>query len=262
MSKKYKVNNLFDLKGKVAIVTGASGALGKAISLGLAANGVDIVATSIEKEALQDLAQEIRTSTGQKALPIFCDVTDPDSVEQLVSRAVDEFGKIDILFTGAGIAHREPLIEMEIQDWQKVMDVNVLGTLTCCRAVAKEMIARGEGGNIITVGSVRGYHAHKDGYTAYGTSKAAVHYLTRQMAFEWAEHNIRVNGIAPCVFWSPLTVPILSDKASYEKYTARIPLGRAAEPEDFVGVTLFLASDASAMVTAHMLSVDGGTAGG
>ena len=262
MSKKYKVNNLFDLKGKVAIVTGASGALGKAISLGLAANGVDIVATSIEKEALQDLAQEIRTSTGQKALPVFCDVTDPDSVEQLVSRAVDEFGKIDILFTGAGIAHREPLIEMEIQDWQKVMDVNVLGTLTCCRAVAKEMIARGEGGNIITVGSVRGYHAHKDGYTAYGTSKAAVHYLTRQMAFEWAEHNIRVNGIAPCVFWSPLTVPILSDKASYEKYTARIPLGRAAEPEDFVGVTLFLASDASAMVTAHMLSVDGGTAGG
>lgn len=262
MSEKYKVNNLFDLKGKVAIVTGASGALGKAISLGLAANGVDIVATSIEKEALQDLAQEIRTSTGQKALPVFCDVTDPDSVEQLVSRAVDEFGKIDILFTGAGIAHREPLIEMEIQDWQKVMDVNVLGTLTCCRAVAKEMIARGEGGNIITVGSVRGYHAHKDGYTAYGTSKAAVHYLTRQMAFEWAEHNIRVNGIAPCVFWSPLTVPILSDKASYEKYTARIPLGRAAEPEDFVGVTLFLASDASAMVTAHMLSVDGGTAGG
>ena len=262
MSKKYKVNHLFDLKGKVAIVTGASGALGKAISLGLAANGVDIVATSIEKEALQDLAQEIRTSTGQKALPVFCDVTDPDSVEQLVSRAVDEFGKIDILFTGAGIAHREPLIEMEIQDWQKVMDVNVLGTLTCCRAVAKEMIARGEGGNIITVGSVRGYHAHKDGYTAYGTSKAAVHYLTRQMAFEWAEHNIRVNGIAPCVFWSPLTVPILSDKASYEKYTARIPLGRAAEPEDFVGVTLFLASDASAMVTAHMLSVDGGTAGG
>ncbi len=261
-TQKYEIKNLFGLEGKVAIVTGASGALGRAISLGLAANGVDIVAASIEKEALQDLAQEIRATTGQKALPVFCDVTDPGSVEQMVSRAVDEFGKIDILFNGAGIAHREPLVEMEIRDWQRVMDVNVKGTLICCRAVAREMIARGEGGNIITVGSVRGYHAHKDGYTAYGTSKAAVHYLTSQMAFEWAEYNIRVNGIAPCVFWSPLTEPILSDKESYKKYTARIPLGRAAEPEDFIGVTLFLASDASAMVTAHMLSVDGGTVGG
>ena len=95
------------------------------------------------------------------------------------------------------------------------MDVNVKGTLICCRAVAKQMIDRGEGGSIITVGSVRGFHAHKDGYTAYGTSKAAVHYLTKQMAFEWAENNIRVNCIAPCVFWSPLTEPILSDKESY-----------------------------------------------
>ena len=142
------------------------------------------------------------------------------------------------------------------------MDVNVKGTLICCRAVAKQMIERGEGGSIITVGSVRGFHAHKDGYTAYGTSKAAVHYLTKQMAFEWAEHNIRVNCIAPCVFWSPLTEPILSDKESYRKYTSRIPMGRAAEPEDFIGATVFLASDASEMVTAHILSVDGGTAGG
>ena len=173
-----------------------------------------------------------------------------------------EFGQIDILFNGAGIAHREPLIEMEIEDWQKVMDVNVKGTLLCCRAVAKEMIKKGNSGSIITVGSVRGYHAHKDGYTAYGTSKAAIHYLTKQMAFEWAEFNIRVNGIAPCVFWSPLTEPILSDEESYKKYSARIPLGRAAEPDDFVGTTIYLASDASAMVTAHMLAVDGGTIGG
>ena len=257
-----KFKNLFDLKGKTAIVTGASGALGRAVSLGLAGRGVNIVASSIEKDALQALAEEINATAGQKALPLFCDVTDLASVEKLVSRAVAEFGQIDILFNGAGIAHREPLIEMEIEDWQKVMDVNVKGTLLCCRAVAKEMIKKGNSGSIITVGSVRGYHAHKDGYTAYGTSKAAIHYLTKQMAFEWAEFNIRVNGIAPCIFWSPLTEPILSDEESYKKYSARIPLGRAAEPDDFVGTTIYLASDASAMVTAHMLSVDGGTIGG
>ena len=254
--------NMFDLKGKTAVITGASGALGRAVSLGLAANGVDIIACSVEEDSLEELAKEIRETTGQKALPVFCDVTDIESVDRMVAAAIKEFGKIDILFNGAGIAHRERLVEMDVDDWQKVMDVNVKGTLICCKAVAKEMIARGEGGNIITVGSVRGFHAHKDGYTAYGTSKAAIHYLTKQMAFEWAENNIRVNGIAPCVFWSPLTEPILSDEESYKKYTARIPMGRAAEPEDFVGVTIFLASSASEMITAHMLSVDGGTVGG
>jgi gluconate 5-dehydrogenase len=124
------------------------------------------------------------------------------------------------------------------------------------------MIEGGRGGSIITVGSIRGFHAHKNGFTAYGTSKAAVHYLTRQMAFEWAEYGIRVNCIAPCVFWSPMVEPILSDKASYEEFTSRIPLGRPAEPEDFIGATIFLASDASEMVTAHVLSVDGGALGG
>jgi gluconate 5-dehydrogenase len=257
-----EIKNLFDLKGRVAIVTGASGALGRAVSMGLAANGVDIVAASNERAALENLSAEIRDTTGQKVLPVFCDVTDSDAVDQMVSRTVEEFEKIDILFNGAGIAHRQPLIVMEFDDWQRVMDVNVKGTLLCCRAVAKEMIQRGAGGSIITVGSVRGFHAHKDGYTAYGTSKAAIHYLTKQLAFEWAEHKIRVNGIAPCVFWSPLTEPILNDEESYKKYTARIPLGRAAEPDDFIGATIFLASNASEMVTAHMLSVDGGTVGG
>ncbi len=257
-----EIKNLFDLKGKVAIVTGASGALGRAVSMGLAIHGADIVACSVEKDALEELAEEIRNTTGQKALPIWGDITDIESVDQMVSCAIDEFGKIDILFNGAGIAHRELLVEMEVKDWQKVMDVNVKGTLNCCRAVAKRMIEKGEGGNIITVGSVRGFHAHKDGYTAYGTSKAAIHYLTKQMAFEWAQYKIRVNCIAPCVFWSPLTEPILSDEESYKNYTARIPLGRAAEAEDFIGVTIFLASDASEMVTAHILSVDGGTVGG
>lgn len=256
------IKRLFDLDGKVAVVTGASGALGKAVSMALAVHGVDIAACSIEAGALETLAVEIRGTTGSRVLPVYCDVTDADSVDHMVGRAMEEFGKIDILLTAAGIAHREPLVEMALDDWQKVMDINVKGTLIPCRAVAKKMIERAQGGSIITIGSIRGFHAHKDGFTAYGTSKAAVHYLTRQMAFEWAEYGIRVNCIAPCVFWSPMVEPILSDKASYQKWTDRIPLGRAAEPEDFIGATIFLASNASEMVTAHILSVDGGTVGG
>ena len=256
-----ELKRLFDITGKVAVVTGGSGALGKSISIGLAAHGVNVVACSLELAALEELSDEIR-KMGRKAVPVFCDVTDPDSVDQMVSRALEEFGKIDILFNGAGIAHREPLVEMQVEDWQKVMDVNVKGTLLCSRAVAKEMIKQGAGGNIITIGSLRGFHAHEGGYAAYGTSKAAIHYLTKQLAFEWAKYKIRVNCIAPCIFWSPLTEPILSDEESYKSYVARIPLGRPAEPEDFVGVTIFLASGASEMVTGHVLSVDGGAVGG
>lgn len=260
-SNELVTSKLFDLKGKVALITGASGALGMAVARGLAVNGVNLVLSSIEKEALQQLAEEIR-GLGVKALPLYCDVTSESQVDGMVDQAVAEFGRIDILFTCAGLAHRELLVDQSLENWRKVMDINVQGTLLCCKAVAKDMIKRGEGGSIITVGSVRGHHAHRDGYTGYGTSKAAVHYLTKTLAFEWAEHNIRVNSIAPCIFWSNLTEPMLSDDKNAQKYLARIPLGRAAIPEDFVGAVVFLASAASSMVTAHILSVDGGVVGG
>jgi len=260
-TKDLKFENLFNLKGKVALITGASGALGTAAARGLAINGVDVVLSSVEEDALQHLAGEVQ-ALGTRALPIYCDVVSESQVKQMVNKAVAEFGKVDILLTCAGVAHREPLIDQSLADWRKVMDVNVQGTLLCCKEVAKEMIKRGEGGSIITVGSVRGFHGHKDGYTGYGTSKAAVHYLTKTLAFEWAEYNIRVNSIAPCMFWSALTVPVLSDPKIAQKYISRIPMGRAAVPEDFVGAVIFLASKASSMVTAHILSVDGGVTGG
>lgn len=256
-----ELKNIFNLVGKTAMITGASGALGSAVSKGLALQGVNIALCDLDINKLDRLADEIR-QLGVKALPVVCDVTVEQTCNEMVQAVVSQFGGIDILFNGAGAAHREALVDMEIDDWQRIMDINVKGSLICCKAVAKEMIRTGRGGNIINIGSVRGFHGHADGYTAYGTSKAAIHYLTKTLAFEWAKHNIRVNCIAPCVFWSPLTEPILSDEAGYKGYTSRIPLGRAAEPEDFVGPTIFLASEASAMVTAHILSVDGGTVGG
>ncbi len=253
-----ELKKLFDLTGKVAVVTGGSGGAGKAISIGLALYGADVVVTSRTLSTLEETAAEVE-KVGKKALPISCDVTNPKSVNEMMGRAMEEFGKVDILLTAAGIALRHPAEEMPIEEWQKVMDANVKGTYLCCQAAAKEMIKRGEGGNIVTVGSIRGLHGHPAGYSAYGTSKAAVHLMTRQLAVEWAKYKIRVNCIAPCIFWTPLTEPILKDENMYKIFMQRIPIGRPAEPEDLVGAVVYLASEASAMVTGHILYVDGGT---
>jgi NAD(P)-dependent dehydrogenase (short-subunit alcohol dehydrogenase family) len=253
-----ELKNLFNLTGKVAVVTGGSGGAGKAIAKGLALYGADVVVTSRTLSTLEEAAEEIK-QTGKSILPISCDVSDAKSVEQMVNRTIETFGKIDILVTAAGIAYRQPAEEMSINEWQKVMDINVKGTMLCCQAAAKGMITRGQGGKILTVGSIRGLQGHPAGYSAYGTSKGAVHLLTKQLATEWAKHKIHVNCIAPCIFWTPLTEPILKDEAMYKIFMQRIPLGRAAEPEDLVGAVIFLVSEASAMVTGHILYVDGGT---
>ena len=253
-----ELKNLFDLTGKVAVVTGGSGGAGKATSIGLALYGADVVVTARTPSTLEETAAEVEKQ-GRKALPISCDVVDPESVDQMVKRTMEEFGKIDILVTTAGIALRHPAEEMPIDEWQKVMDVNVRGTFLCCQAVAKEMIQRGEGGKIVTVGSIRGLQGHPAGYSGYATSKGAVHLLTKQLATEWAKYKIHVNCIAPCIFWTPLTEPILKDEEMYKIFMQRIPLGRPAEPEDLVGAVIYLASEASAMVTGHILYIDGGT---
>jgi NAD(P)-dependent dehydrogenase (short-subunit alcohol dehydrogenase family) len=253
-----EIKNMFDLKGKVAVVTGGSGGAGKAISVGLALYGADVVVTSRTLSSLEETAAEVR-KIGRKALPISCDVANEESVNNMMKRTISEFGKVDIMVTCAGIALRHPAEEMPIAEWQKVMDVNVRGTFLCCQAAAKDMIKRGEGGKIVTIGSIRGLQGHPAGYTGYATSKGAVHILTKQMATEWAKFKIRVNCVAPCIFWTPLTEPILKDENMYKIFMQRIPIGRAAEAEDLIGATVYLASNASAMVTGHILYVDGGT---
>jgi gluconate 5-dehydrogenase len=252
------LKNLFDLKGKVAVVTGGSGGAGKAISLGLALYGADVVVTARTLSSLEKTCEEVK-KLGRKAVPISCDVTDPKSVENMMRQTIDEFGKVDILVTAAGIALRTEAENMPLENFKKVMAANVEGTLLCCQAAAKDMIKRGQGGNIVTVGSIRGLQGHPAGYSAYGTSKGAVHLMTKQLATEWAKYKIRVNCIAPCIFWTPLTEPILKDENMYKIFMQRIPLGRPAEPEDLVGAVLYLSSPASAMVTGHILYIDGGT---
>jgi NAD(P)-dependent dehydrogenase (short-subunit alcohol dehydrogenase family) len=251
-----EMRDLFDLSGKVAIVTGGSGGLGQAAAAGLAAYGASVVITARRVDALEEAAAAIRDGGGV-VLPVSCDVTDEKSVEAMVARTRDELGKVDILLTAAGIARRAPAEELDMGDWDLVMDTNVKGTFLCCKHAGKVMIGKG-GGKVITVSSVRAILGHPLGYAAYGTSKGAINLLTRQLAVEWAKHRINVNSIAPCIFRTPLTEPVLSDPESAKIFLDRIPWGRAAEPEDFIGSAVFLASAASDFVTGQVLYVDGG----
>ena len=252
-----KIRGLFDLTGKVAIVTGGSGAFGQAAAKAMAAYGADVVITSRRAENLEEAAADIR-QVGAKVLAVSCDATDPKNVEAMVQKTVDEFGKVDILVSAAGQANRFAAEEFPLDEWQKVMDSLVKGTYIVCQAVGKRMIAQG-GGKIITVGSVRGELGHPGGYSAYGTAKGAVHLLTKQLAAEWAKYHINVNSIAPCIFWTPLTQQVLDDPELYTIFMQRIPWGRAADPQDFIGATVYLASAASDFVTGDILMVDGGS---
>ena len=254
------MRGLFDLTGKVAIVTGGSGAFGHAAAKGLAAFGADVVITSRRLDKLETAAADIGAA-GTRVLPISCDATDADSVEAMVQRTIDELGRIDILVSAGGQANRFAAEEFPLDEWQKVMDSLVKGTYICCQAVGRRMIAQG-GGKIITVGSVRGELGHPGGYSAYGTAKGAVHLLTKQLSAEWAKYKVNVNCIAPCIFWTPLTQQVLDDPELYKIFMQRIPWGRAANPQDFIGATVFLASAASDFVTGDILMVDGGSTAG
>ena len=252
-----KIRGLFDLTGKVAIVTGGSGAFGQAAAKAMAAYGADVVITGRRAENLEETAADIRLG-GATVLPVSCDATDPESVEAMVQKTVDEFGKVDILVSASGQANRFAAEDFPLDEWQKVMDSLVKGTYIVCQAVGRRMIAQG-GGKIITVGSVRGELGHPGGYSAYGTAKGAVHLLTKQLSAEWAKYHINVNSIAPCIFWTPLTQQVLDDPELYKIFMQRIPWGRAADPQDFMGATVYLASAASDFVTGDILMVDGGS---
>jgi NAD(P)-dependent dehydrogenase (short-subunit alcohol dehydrogenase family) len=254
------IRDLFDLSGKVAVVTGGSGAFGHAAAKGLAAYGADVVITGRHAETLEVAAADIREA-GTKVIPIACDATDPAMVEDMIARTVDELGRVDILVTASGVANRFAAEEFPVDEWQKVMDSLVKGTYVACQAAGKRMIAQGSG-KIITVGSIRGELGHPGGYSAYGTAKGAVHLLTKQLATEWAKYHINVNSIAPCIFWTPLTQQVLDDPDLYKIFMQRIPWGRAADPQDFIGATVYLASAASDFVTGDILMVDGGSKAG
>ena len=247
----------FALDGKVALITGGGGGIGSAIAAAFAEAGALVTVADISAERA---AQAVRTITSQGgfARPVVLDVTVEPDVDRAFADLVASDGRVDVLVNCAGIARRRPACEHSVDDWNAVMGVNATGTFLCSRAAARHMMAGG-GGAIVNVASIMGQSG--GGLypnISYQTSKGAVVNMTRALALEWARAGIRVNAIAPTYVRTDFIRPLTDDPSLVQRIEAITPLGRIAEPEDIVGAALFLASSASAMVTGHILAVDGG----
>ena len=255
-----EINSLFDVSGKVALITGATGGFGAAVSLGLARAGVKVMATGRSEETLVPLVREIEEAGGT-AEYIAGQPDQHDDVTRIVAKTKESYGGIDILITAAGVNKPGPITDQPLEEWEMIMDANVKGTYLFCKEVGKVMIAQGRGGKVILLGSARGELGMAN-YSAYSPSKGAIHLLTKTLGCEWGQYNINVNAIAPTVFRTALTQWMFDDQAFYKTFLKRIPIGRLGEPEDFIGTVIYLASKASDFMTGAILCTDGGYTAG
>jgi NAD(P)-dependent dehydrogenase (short-subunit alcohol dehydrogenase family) len=259
MSTRDEIARLFDLSGRSALVTGATGAFGSAAARALAGAGASVTLAGGNSSALEELRSSLAHDGAQVATVVGRPRTEAEATA-LVVGATRHGGGLDILVSASGAAKIKPALDMSPDEWDGVMDANVRQTWLIARAAGLVMSKAGRGGKILFVSSVRGRFATAAGTTAYSPSKAGVDMLTRSFATEWGKFGINVNAIAPTVFRSDLTAWLFEDKAAAdrERVLARIPLGRLAEPDDFMGAIVFLASRASDYVTGEILHVDGG----
>jgi NAD(P)-dependent dehydrogenase (short-subunit alcohol dehydrogenase family) len=251
------VRDLFDLSGKVAIVTGGGSGIGRQMAEGLAEAGADLVLCARKAERCEQAAAELE-GLGVRALGLGCDVRDPDQIQAVVSRAVHELGSVDVLVNNAGTVWGATPEEMPLEGWQKVVDVNLTGAFLFAQAAGRVMIERG-GGAIVNIASVAGMHGAPPEFVntvVYHATKGGVIAFTRDLAWKWAQHGIRVNAIAPGWFPSDMSRFVLDLQG--EELVRRVPMRRFGGPEDLKGAVVFLASPASAYVTGHTLVVDGG----
>lgn len=253
------LENLFSLKDKIAIITGASRGIGRAISRAFGEAGADLVVSSRNKRPpeLEKVAEEVR-SLGRKALAIPAHVGKREDVENLVRKTLQEFGRIDILVNNAGANPiLSTMVDLEEEALEKVLEVNLKGAFLMSQAVAREMIKQG-GGRIINLSSISGLRARADRTGAYCISKAALNMMTQVMARELAPHNILVNAIAPGSIKTDFSRVNWTDPERKAQRIREIELRRFGEPEEVVGIALFLASEASSFVTGEIIRVDGG----
>jgi NAD(P)-dependent dehydrogenase (short-subunit alcohol dehydrogenase family) len=245
----------FDLTGKVAVVVGGTSGIGRAIALGLAEAGADVVPTSRRPEQVETTAREIE-ERGRQTLEIVSDVTDKASLQKVLDACIETFGKVDILVNSAGKTKRAPTVDFSDEDWNDIMETNLTGTLRACQVFGRHMLERGYG-RIINIASLSSFVALYE-VAAYAASKAAVASLTKSLAIEWATQGVIVNAIAPGVFRTALNEKLLDETPRGQEFLLRTPARRFGKIEELAGAAVFLASDAASFVTGEVLVVDGG----
>jgi NAD(P)-dependent dehydrogenase (short-subunit alcohol dehydrogenase family) len=246
---------LFDLTDRIAVVVGGTSGLGRAIAIGLADAGADVVPTGRRANLAEAVAREVE-DRGRRSLAMTTDVTDTHSVQALADKTIEKFGKVDILVNAAGYTIRRPTLDVSDDEWEGILDVNLTGMLRAGRAFGRHMTGR-RYGRIINIGSLTSVVALHE-VAAYGASKAGVAALTKSLAVEWAPYNVCVNAILPGVFRTALNEGLLDGTERGRELLIRTPMRRFGLPEEVAGAAVFLASEAASFVTGHLLAVDGG----
>ena len=248
--------NKFSLEGKSGLVTGGGSGIGKALAQGLVQAGADVVISGRNLDRLSEVAAEL-ASSGRQVIPVQFDMRDSEGINALVDQAIDAFGKIDFLFNNAGTIHREPSDQHDPAAWSEVLQVNLTGPFLLSQAVARTMIERKIKGKIINTSSLIAVFGGST-VPSYAASKGGLTQLTKAMCNDFGEYGINVNAIGPGWVKTELTGALQQNQERYSNITARIPLGRWAEPEDLAGTAVFLASSASDYINGQVIFVDGG----
>lgn len=252
-----KVEQIFSITGKKALVTGGAKGLGRAATIAYLENGCDVFVADLDTSKMEDLI-ELAEDNGCKCIAYQCDITDEASVKDMVLNAKTVMGRIDILFNSAGIAIIKMLDEMDINSFRKVMNVNVDAMFLVSREVAQVMAAQNSG-KIVNMSSIRSFRGNKDiGYSAYSASKGAVNLLTKQLACELGRYQIQCNAVAPTYIRTDINAAMLDKDGFQKKFEEKVPLGRIGQIKDLVNLILFLSSQASDLITGQIIKLDGG----
>jgi NAD(P)-dependent dehydrogenase (short-subunit alcohol dehydrogenase family) len=249
------VLSVFDLTGEKAIVTGGGQGLGREIAFALAEAGADVAVVQRNVEIAEQTAEDIK-KTGRDGFALKVDVSEPADVVNMVKAVKDRFGRIDILFNNAGVAGWVAAEEMSVDEWHRVVGINLTGVFLCCRYVGEEMVKQKKG-SIVNISSISGFIAnHPQKQCHYNAAKGGVNTLTKCLAYEWAEHNVRVNAIAPGFIGTPMLKK--ADENLLKEWASLAVQKRIADPSELKGVAVFLASQAASYITGHVLVADGG----